>query len=352
VPAAGSREECNAADGPFSAAVPIRGELHALSAGVDMLRSSAQLAAARRRPAPAPTREIGQRLTAGRIPCHNIAMKQPAAAAIRVFRAKIRAHYRRHGRCMPWRETRDPYRILVSEIMLQQTQVDRVRGKYVEFLAAFPDIATLAAAPFERVIAAWQGLGYNRRAVALHRCARILELEHRGRVPDDTAALVALPGIGVATAASIRAFAFDAPVVFIETNIRRVFIHEFFPGREAVADAELLPLVATALAKRSPREWYYALMDYGAALARQVPNPNRRSKAYTRQSRFEGSDRQIRGAILRALVGAAPLTGSVIARAVVGDCARVLRLLGDLEREGFVQRVGARFKIAGVEGGS
>jgi A/G-specific adenine glycosylase len=253
---------------------------------------------------------------------------------------------------MPWRETRDPYRILVSEIMLQQTQVDRVRGKYVEFLAAFPDIATLAAAPFERVIAAWQGLGYNRRAVALHRCARILELEHRGRVPDDTAALVALPGIGAATAASIRAFAFDAPVIFIETNIRRVFIHEFFPGREAVADAELLPLVAAALAKRSPREWYYALMDYGAALARQVPNPNRRSKAYTRQSRFEGSDRQIRGAILRALVGAAPLTGSVIARAVVGDCARVLRLLGDLEREGFVQRVGARFKIAGVEGGS
>jgi A/G-specific adenine glycosylase len=269
---------------------------------------------------------------------------------IRAFRAKVRAHYRSHARSMPWRETRDPYCILVSEIMLQQTQVDRVRGKYAAFLAAFPDVAALAAAPLERVLALWQGLGYNRRAVALHRSARIVEREHGGLLPDDTAALVALPGIGAATAASIRAFAFDAPVAFIETNIRRVFIHEFFPGRAAVADAELLPLVAAALDGRSPREWYYALMDYGAALARQVPNPNRRSRAYTRQSRFEGSDRQLRGAILRALVGGAALTAPGIERAAGGDRERVLRLLGDLEREGFVQRAGRRFGIAGGEG--
>jgi A/G-specific adenine glycosylase len=228
--------------------------------------------------------------------------------------------------------------------------VDRVRAKYVEFLAAFPDIDALASAPLERVLAAWQGLGYNRRAVALHRSARILVLEHRGSIPDDTAALVALPGIGAATAASIRAFAFDAPVVFIETNIRRVFIHEFFPGREAVADGELLPVVAAALDTRSPREWYSALMDYGTALARQVPNPNRRSRSYTRQSRFEGSDRQVRGAILRALVGGTSLTASGIARAAGFESERVLRLLGDLEREGFVRRSGRRFGIAGGEG--
>jgi len=294
----------------------------------------------------------GQRLTAARVPCHNGAMKRPAAAKIRAFRAKVRAHYRSHARSMPWRETRDPYRILVSEVMLQQTQVDRVRVKYAEFLAAFPDLNALACASFARVLAAWQGLGYNRRAVALHRCARILEREHRGLLPNDTAALVELPGIGAATANSIRAFAFDAPVVFIETNIRRVFIHEFFPGREAVADAELLPLVAAALDGRSPREWYYALMDYGAALARQVPNPNRRSRTYSRQSRFEGSDRQVRGAILRALVGGLALTRSGIVRAAGGDGERVLRLLGDLEREGFVQRDGRRFKIAGGEGGA
>jgi len=277
-------------------------------------------------------------------------MNQPSVAKIRAFRAKVRAHYRRHARSMPWRETREPYRILVSEVMLQQTQVDRVRVKYREFLSAFPDLTALACAPFDRVLAAWQGLGYNRRAVALHRCARILMLEHRGSIPDDTAALLALPGIGAATANSIRAFAFDAPVVFIETNIRRVFIHEFFPGRGAVADAELLPLVAAALDRRSPREWYYALMDYGAALARQVTNPNRRSRAYKRQSRFEGSDRQVRGAILRALVGGSALTGSGIVRAAGGDGERVLRLLDDLEREGFIQRTGRRFGIAGGEG--
>lgn len=251
---------------------------------------------------------------------------------------------------MPWRETRDPYRILVSEVMLQQTHVDRVRTKYEEFLTAFPGLEALAAAPLDRVLAAWQGLGYNRRAMALRRSARILVLEHRGSIPDDTAALQALPGIGPATAASIRAFAFDAPVVFIETNIRRVFIHEFIPGREAVADAALLPLVAAALDRRSPREWYYALMDYGAALPLRVPNPNRRSRTYIRQSRFAGSDRQLRGAILRALVGGAALTASGVMRVVGGDSERLLRLLGDLEREGFVRRVGRRFGIAGGEG--
>lgn len=266
---------------------------------------------------------------------------------MRAFRARVLSHYRSHGREMPWRETRDPYRILVSEIMLQQTQVDRVRGKYQTFLAAFPDLAALGSASLDRVLAAWQGLGYNRRAVALHRCAHILEKEHHGQVPDDTAALLALPGIGPATAASIRAFAFAAPVVFIETNIRRVFIHEFFPGREAVADGELLPLVAAALDGRSPREWYYALMDFGAALARRVPNPNRRSRTYTRQSRFEGSDRQLRGTILRALIGGTALNGAAIVRAAGGDGERVMRLLGDLEREGFVRQSGRRFGIAG-----
>jgi A/G-specific adenine glycosylase len=276
-------------------------------------------------------------------------MSDVSPASLRSFRARVRAHYREHGRKMPWRETRDPYRILVSEVMLQQTQVDRVRARYGEFLAEFPDVASLASAPLDRVLARWQGLGYNRRAVSLHRCARILVRQHGGRVPEETAALVALPGIGAATAGAIRAFAFDAPAVFIETNVRRVFIHEFFPGREAVADAELLPLVSSALDRRRPREWYYALMDYGTELSRQVPNPNRRSRAYTRQSRFEGSDRQVRGAILRALLGGRALSESGLARAAGCDLERVLRLLEDLEREGFVRRARGRFTIAGGE---
>jgi A/G-specific adenine glycosylase len=268
---------------------------------------------------------------------------------IRSFRARIRAHYRKHGRAMPWRETRDPYRILVSEFMLQQTQVERVRAKYGEFLAEFPDVASLAAASLDKVLALWQGLGYNRRAVALHRCARIIVLHHGGRVPEDHGALVALPGIGAATAGAVRAFAYDAPAVFIETNVRRVFIHEFFPGREAVADAELIPLVGATLDRRRPRQWYYALMDCGTALARQVPNPNRRSRTYVRQSRFEGSDRQVRGAILRTLLGGKALKGAELARSAGCNPERGLRLLRDLEREGFVRGARGRFSIAGRE---
>jgi A/G-specific adenine glycosylase len=251
---------------------------------------------------------------------------------------------------MPWRETRDPYRILVSEVMLQQTQVDRVRPKYAEFLGAFPDVAALAAASLEQVLATWQGLGYNRRAVALQRTARLLLRDHGGSVPEGQEALLALPGIGPATAAAIRAFAFGAPSVFIETNIRRVFIHEFFPGRSTVADAELLPLIAATLDRRRPREWYYALMDYGASLARRVENPNRRSVAHVRQPPYAGSDRQVRGAILRALIGGGAQAAGPLARAVAADRQRVVRLLGDLEREGFVQRAGGRFRIAHGEG--
>jgi A/G-specific adenine glycosylase len=278
----------------------------------------------------------------------------PSHEAIKAFRRKVWAHYRAAARAMPWRETDDPYRILVSEVMLQQTQVDRVRPKYEAFLAAFPDLEALASASVERLLAVWRGLGYNRRALNLRRSARLLVEGHGGSVPDNTAALVALPGIGSATAASIRAFAFDAPVVFVETNIRRVFIHEFFPAREAVADAELLPLVEAALERRRSREWYYALMDYGAALARWVPNPNRRSSSWTRQGPFEGSDRQIRGAILRRLLDAGPATPNSLARALEacgsGDAERVRRLVADLEREGFVRRDGRRVRIAGQGG--
>ncbi len=281
--------------------------------------------------------------------------RAPAAARLRALRKKVWEHYRTAGRKMPWRETRDPYRILVSEVMLQQTQVERVRPKYAEFLAAFPDAAALAGAPLARLLGVWRGLGYNRRALNLQRAARLLVERHGGRVPDDAEALRALPGIGAATAAAVRAFAFEAPVVLIETNVRRVFIHEFFPRREAVADAELLPLVAAALDRRRPREWYYALMDYGAALARRVPNPNRRSRSWTRQGHFEGSDRQLRGAILRQLLDAGPATPARLAAALAGPAdgggERVRRLVADLVREGFVARAGRRLRIAGEGGG-
>ena len=179
----------------------------------------------------------------------------------------ILAHYRAHGRRdLPWRKTKDPYRILVSEFMLQQTQVARVAEKYEPFIERFPDFASLARAPLGDVIRAWSGLGYNRRALHLRETARIVVSRFDGRLPRGFDDLRALPGIGAATAAEIMNFAFNEPRAFIETNVRAVYIHHFFPGRKKVADAEILPLVERTLDAKNPRRWFYALMDYGVML--------------------------------------------------------------------------------------
>ena len=164
---------------------------------------------------------------------------------------------------MPWRTTRDPYSILVSEIMLQQTQVERVKTKYTEFLAAFPTIESLASSLLTDVLRTWQGLGYNRRAIALKRCAEEIVSRYSGQFPRDTAELETLPGIGPYTARAVAAFAFGMAEPLIETNIRTVFIHFFFHGRDRVSDREIMPLVARTLDRHNPREWYYALMDFG-----------------------------------------------------------------------------------------
>ncbi|WP_292368155.1 A/G-specific adenine glycosylase [Methanoregula sp. UBA64] len=271
----------------------------------------------------------------------------PSDAEIAGFKKQVLAFYKKHGRHdMPWRHTKDPYRILVSEIMLQQTQVGRVTEKYPEFLAAFPDFPALARAPQSAVVAAWQGMGYNRRALALKKCAENVVGGYGGTLPPDPAILATLPGIGPATAASICAFAFNLPVVFIETNIRRVFIHAFFPGRDRVDDRELLPLVTRALDKDHPREWYWALMDYGTALKNTVPNPNRRSAAYVKQAPFTGSDREIRGRILKMLVGRNRIARTEILAGLGGDPDRAGRILSALESEGFLakDRRGYRLK--------
>jgi len=218
------------------------------------------------------------------------------------FRRQIWSFYHEQGRRLAWRETRDPYAIVVSEIMLQQTQVERVAQKYPLFLQRFPDFTALAAASVAEVLAAWQGLGYNRRALYLLRLAQQVQSQHGGILPADLARLKALPGIGAATAASILAFAFNQPVIFIETNIRRVFLHSFFPGEQRVHDTQLLPLIEAALDRENPREWYYALMDFGSALKKKTANPNRRSAHYQRQSKFAGSVREMRGNIVRYLL--------------------------------------------------
>jgi A/G-specific adenine glycosylase len=257
------------------------------------------------------------------------------------FQRMVLAFYEKSGRHdMAWRHTTDPYPILVSEIMLQQTQVGRVTVKYPAFIAAFPDFASLATAPLAEILGVWQGMGYNRRAIALQKCAIRVADEFGGCLPQDVETLATFPGIGRATASSIAAFAFNQPVAFIETNIRRVFIHHFFPGRDSVSDDEILPLVEQALYRENPRAWYWALMDLGTSLKKSVPNPNRRSVHYTRQSAFEGSDRRIRGLVLRMLVSHVTMTPAAIVRELGEEEGRVLKILTGLEDEGFIRRAG------------
>ena len=225
--------------------------------------------------------------------------------------------------------------------MLQQTQVSRVMEKFPAFVKRFPSFEALAAASPGEVIAAWQGLGYNRRALNLHRLANEID----GQLPRDPQELVKLPGIGPSTAGSIAAFAFNAPVVFIETNIRRVFIHHFFSDQAEVHDKEILLLVEATLDQERPREWYYALMDYGSFLAKQLPNPNRRSKHYTVQSRFEGSDRQLRGAMVRALAADALDEHSLFEQIQCSNVQRGRAILQGLLREGLVDEHKNRYRL-------
>ncbi|MGA2481391.1 MAG: A/G-specific adenine glycosylase [Spirochaetia bacterium] len=244
---------------------------------------------------------------------------------------------------MPWRETRSPYRILVSEFMLQQTGIGRVANMYGPFLRHFPSFAALARASVAEVVAAWKGLGYNRRALALRQTAALVVERHHGRLPKSLEELRALPGIGPATAGALLAYCFDIPVPFIETNIRRSFIHFFFRGELNIPDARLLPLVVEALDRENPREWYYALMDYGTMLARKGENPNRRSSAYKRQAAFEGSMRQLRGRILEIMLELRCATAAQIAAAVGREEPRLSEALGKLAAEGFLERKGGRF---------
>ncbi|MDD1673700.1 MAG: hypothetical protein LUP99_04750 [Methanomicrobiales archaeon] len=183
------------------------------------------------------------------------------AGIITYFRNIICTHYRIYGRTFPWRETDDPYRILVSEFMLQQTQVKRVQERYIPFLEQFPDFFHLSSTTIPEVLRAWKGLGYNRRALALRQTAQIVVRDYRGMLPVEEHEIQALPGIGKATTAALMVFTSRQPSLLLETNIRTVYIHFFFPDRERVKDTELHPLIEKTQSWRHPREWYYGLID-------------------------------------------------------------------------------------------
>ena len=218
------------------------------------------------------------------------------------FVAMVWEYYKRHGRrSLPWRLTKNPYDIHVSEIMLQQTQVDRVLPKYEAFLKKFPTVETLAMASLAEVLKQWQGLGYNSRAKRLHECAVTIHRALYGEYPRTYERLVELPGIGPYTAGAIMAFAYNKPVPVIERNIPTVFLYHFFKHKTDVDDKDILKLIEKTLDTQNPREWYWALMDYGAYLKKTQGNPNSKSTSYTKQSTFKNSDRQIRGALVRLL---------------------------------------------------
>jgi A/G-specific adenine glycosylase len=214
----------------------------------------------------------------------------------------LRQWYTAHGRHeLPWRQTKDPYKILVSELMLQQTQVERVIPKYLAFIERFPTTQSLAAASLSEVLILWQGLGYNRRAKYALQCAKVIEKDQDGHFPTTESGLLELPGIGPYTASAICAFAYNQPVLLIETNVRTVYLYHFFPELFSVTDKEILTVLQKTLDTDHPREWYWALMDYGSYLKKILPNPSRRSKQHTKQSKFSGSLRQVRGEIIRLL---------------------------------------------------
>jgi A/G-specific adenine glycosylase len=278
---------------------------------------------------------------------------------------------------LPWRKNITPYKIVVSEIMLQQTQVDRVIPFFQKWMRSFPSWKKLATASQAEVLRHWKGLGYNSRALRLHHLAKLITEKYQGKIPQTRDELESLPGIGPYTAGAVMAFAFDTATPIIETNIRRIYIHHFFKNKEGISDKEILEKVERTIPQPPltppwqegepvplippPCEgggaeggggekrrglggvytslvahWYWALMDYGAYLTKIIPNPNKKSKHYTKQSKFEGSDRQIRGKILEILLDKKSQTFDQMVSNLKEDEERVGKIIEDLEKESFV----------------
>ncbi len=247
-------------------------------------------------------------------------------------------------RDMPWRENTEPYFVLVSELMLQQTQVDRVIPKFHEFIASFPTVQALAKASLADVLISWSGLGYNRRAKFLHETAKKVVAEFDGNIPDTFEQLVTLPGIGPNTAGAILAYSFNQPIVFIETNVRTVYFYHFFQNEDSISDAMLREKIIETLDQEHPREWYWAIMDYGAYLKKQGAGQIKRSSHYKKQSPLKGSVREVRGQIIKLLTVEDLSYDSLAQRLPQDD--RYDQALEALVSEGIVKQTGQRLHLA------
>lgn len=283
------------------------------------------------------------------------------------FQRLLRQQGEEFYRDMPWRQDTRPYYVLVSELMLQQTQVDRVIPKFEAFIAAFPNEAALARASLADVLKLWQGLGYNRRARFLHEAAK--KVVEAGIFPEDEKGLVALPGVGKNTAGAILAYAYNSPAIFIETNVRAVYIHHFFADSDMVDDKQIIEIMeqtvpwgdyegkeqpderiylAPGMVREAvglsygPREFYWALMDYGSQLKKQGVRPSR-SSHYKKQAPLKGSVREVRGQII-ATLAKSDATKASLKKGIAAD-ERFEPALDGLMKDGLVTVTGGVYHL-------
>ncbi len=265
----------------------------------------------------------------------------------------------RYGyRPMPWRDTRDPYRILVSEVMLQQTQVSRAMERYPRFIERFPTVRALAEAPLGAVLREWSGLGYNRRAKYLHQCAKRVIEDHDGKFPRTYDALVSLPGIGRSTAGALLAFAFGRDTPMIDTNIRRILIRVFFKGKKKIpTDDELYAFAESIIPPGKGRAWNHAMLDLGATLCSarghssdcplmRLHGPVGDSTWKRPQKKFAGSNRYYRGKALRALASEGSMSETRLVRLLAG-CDDPSGVLLALRSEDLIEKRGRNYRLHG-----
>jgi len=258
------------------------------------------------------------------------------------FHQTIYGYYEQHGRHdLPWRLDTSPYAIFISELMLQQTRVVRVIQKFRDWMKLFPNFSILAAADQADVLRAWQGLGYNRRARYVHQSAQLVMDKFNGQLPEALEELTELPGVGLNTAGAIMAYAFNKPTVYIETNIRTVYIHHFFNNQDDVEDKHIIRLVEATLDRERPQHWYWALMDYGVHLKQTKGNMSRRAKNYKKQSKFEGSFRQLRAQVLRTVLANEKIHLAIMKEQFSDE--RLHKVLSQLQAEGLITESDERY---------